>query len=149
MGCALDAVGVRLGARRAGPADARIVDTVRLVLVLAMPGSWVVGALINVFSVAGDSDTPYVNQMLLQPFLNYNIDTTGWYLVSAPIMTANWRAPDESRWLVPVGGGFGKVFKLGSQPLNAAIQGYYNAERPDGTGETTVRVQLQFLFPTG
>lgn len=119
-------------------------------VVLAMPGAWVVGALINdVFSLAGDPDTPYVNQMLLQPFVNYNISTTGWYLVSSPIMTANWRVPSDQRWLVPVGGGFGKVFKVASQPLNVSVQGFYNAERPDGFGDTTLRVQLQLLFPKG
>lgn len=64
-------------------------------------------------------------------------------------MTANWRASDDQRWLVPVGGGFGKVFKVGAQPINASLQGYYNAERPSAVGDTTLRVQVQLLFPTG
>ena len=29
--------------------------------------------------------------MLIQPFVNYNLGK-GWYLVSAPILTANWDA---------------------------------------------------------
>ena len=29
--------------------------------------------------------------MLLQPFVNYNI-ADGWYLISSPIITADWNA---------------------------------------------------------
>jgi len=120
------------------------------VVALTMQGPWVVGGLINnVFSLAGDTDTPYVNLMTLQPFVNYNIGKTGWYVVSAPILNANWRAPGGDVWTVPVGGGFGKVFTLVKQPLNASVQGYYNAARPDAGGVTTLRLQVQFLFPTG
>ncbi|HSE87292.1 MAG TPA: neuromedin U [Candidatus Binatia bacterium] len=56
---------------------------------LTMQGPWVVGALMNnQWSVAGWS-SGHVNQMLIQPFVNYNLPDH-WYLVSAPIMTANW-----------------------------------------------------------
>ncbi len=34
-----------------------------------------------------------VNQMLTQPLINYNLEK-GWYLVSAPIITANWKNPE-------------------------------------------------------
>lgn len=47
------------------------------------------GALANQqwsFAGCGDND---VNAMLIQPFLNYNLKK-GWYLSTAPIMTANW-----------------------------------------------------------
>jgi hypothetical protein len=37
----------------------------------------------------------------------------GWYLVSAPIITANWQAEKGNCWSVPVGGGVGKVFRIG------------------------------------
>ena len=41
---------------------------------LTVHGPWVLGALINnVWSFAGDSDRKDVNQMLLQPFVNYNL----------------------------------------------------------------------------
>jgi hypothetical protein len=50
-------------------------------------GPWVIGALINnVWSVAGNSARESVNQMTLQPFLNYNFPG-GWYLTSSPIIT--------------------------------------------------------------
>jgi hypothetical protein len=48
------------------------------------------GALFNqIWSFAGDGDRADLDQMLLQPFVNYNLPD-GWYLVSSPIITANW-----------------------------------------------------------
>jgi hypothetical protein len=62
-----------------------------------------------------------VNALLVQPFINYNFPD-GWYFTSAPIITANWFVASDDRWTVPLGGGFGKVFKLGKQPINASLQ---------------------------
>jgi hypothetical protein len=48
------------------------------VVVLAQPGKWTLGALVNnVFSFAGQSSRPAVNQMLFQYFINYNLQH-GW-----------------------------------------------------------------------
>jgi hypothetical protein len=116
-------------------------------VVLRMPGRWVYGSLIyNIWSFAGESDRKHVNQMLIQPFINYNFPG-GWYLTSAPIMTANWNADSSDAWTVPIGGGGGKIFRVGKQPMNASVQGFYNIERPSNGAEWTLRVQLQFLFP--
>jgi len=58
---------------------------------LTIQGHWVFGALANnQWSVAGWGKQN-VNAFLLQPFLNYNLPD-GWYLLTAPIMTANWAA---------------------------------------------------------
>jgi hypothetical protein len=84
--------------------------------------------------------------MLIQPFVNYNLPD-GWYLVSSPIITANWEADSDNTWLVPVGGGVGKIFRIGSQPMNAQMQAFYNVEKPAVAGDWTLRFQLQFLFP--
>ncbi len=35
---------------------------------------------------------------------------------SAPVIAANWNAPRCDQWTVPIGGGFGRVFAVGSQP---------------------------------
>jgi hypothetical protein len=114
---------------------------------LAVMGKWVGGALINnVWSVAGDDTRPSVNQMLIQPFVSYNIKN-GWFLTTSPIMTANWEVPNNARWTVPVGGGGGRVFPIGRQPVNLSTQFFYNALRPPGIGGFTWRVSLAFLFP--
>jgi hypothetical protein len=42
-----------------------------------------------------------VDQLLLQPLVNYNL-SEGWYLSSSPIITANWGAARSQRWSVPV-----------------------------------------------
>jgi len=117
------------------------------VVLLTMPGNWVIGTLVNnIWSFAGDSDKPDVNQFLLQYFINYNLPN-GWYLTSAPINTANWEADNDDRWTIPIGGGAGKIFRLGKLPLNASAQSFYNVEHPDPGPEWSLRCQLQFLFP--
>jgi hypothetical protein len=103
--------------------------------------------ILNVWSFAGDEDRADVNAMTLQPFLNYNLPK-GWYLTTAPIITADWEADDDNRWTVPVGGGIGRIFNIGHQPINASIDAYYNLVTPDDTGANwQLRVQWTFLFP--
>ena len=116
---------------------------------LTIQGPWVLGALINQqWSFAGDSDRRDVSAMLIQPFVNYNLPD-GWYLSSAPIITANWEASSDNTWTVPVGGGFGKLWRIGKVglPVNTQIQAFYNVETPDGGPEWQLRFQVQFLFP--
>lgn len=85
-------------------------------------GPWVVGAIVNnVWLFAGDSGRGAVSAFLLQPFINYNL-SNGWYLVSSPIVTANWQAANGEQWILPVGGGVGRVFRVGRQPLNASLR---------------------------
>jgi hypothetical protein len=113
-------------------------------VVLTMQGPWVVGSLFsNIWSFTGDEQ---VNLFTWQYFVNYNLDD-GWYLTSAPIITANWEADSDDTWTVPFGGGVGKVFRIGKQPMNASLQAYYNVEKPDFGADWQLRLQLQFLFP--
>jgi hypothetical protein len=114
---------------------------------LTMQGRWVFGALANnVWSYAGDGDRRSVNAFLVQPFINYNLDA-GWFLTSSPVITSNWKADSDERWTVPIGGGGGRVFRIGRQPVNMGLQAFYNVERPTGGPEWSVRFNLQFLFP--
>src|SRR5262245_22315476 len=71
----------------------------------------------------------------------------GWYLVTAPIITANWLAAPGQQWTVPLGGGIGRIFKLGDQPVSANVQAYYNVERPTGASTWQLRTTLSLLFP--
>jgi hypothetical protein len=114
---------------------------------LTIQGHWLYGILgQNLWSVAGPSGRADVNQMLLQPFVNYNLPH-GWYLTSSPVITANWKADSDNRWLLPLGGGFGKIFHIGKLPINTYLQAFSNVERPHGTSPVALRFQVQFLFP--
>jgi hypothetical protein len=114
---------------------------------LMMNPPWVNGFLINnIWSFAGSDTRRDVNQMLLQPFVNYNLPH-GWYLVSAPIITGNWAADSGNRWTLPIGMGAGKVLRLGKLPLNCSAQGYYNLDKPVTGGDRTLRLQAQVLLP--
>lgn len=118
-------------------------------VVLTMPGQWVIGALVsNVWNIGnGYNDAPNVNAMTAQYFINYNMEG-GWYLTSAPVMTANWKADSGEKWTVPVGGGFGRVFKLGGQHVNMKLAAYYNVDAPDDNDDVwNLQFQCTFLFP--
>jgi hypothetical protein len=113
-------------------------------VVLTMQGPWVVGSLFsNVWDIDGDTDIDFFTW---QYFVNYNMDD-GWYLTSSPSITANWEADSGDKWTVPVGGGVGKIFRIGEQPMNASFQYFYNVEKPDPVGDWSIRMQLQFMFP--
>ena len=112
-----------------------------------MKGPWVVGALANnIWSIGEDNGRTDVDLLTIQPFINYNFPG-GWYLTSSPIITANWVADSDNRWTVPIGGGVGKIFRIGAQPMNAQLAAYDNVVTPDGGPDWQIRFQIQFLFP--
>jgi hypothetical protein len=82
----------------------------------------------------------------VQPFFNYNFNK-GWYPSTLPIITANWQAEQGNQWTVPIGGGFGRVFKIDSQPINMSLTAYWNVTKPEGAVDWTLRTQVILLFP--
>jgi hypothetical protein len=113
---------------------------------MATPGRWMIGVVANQqWSVGGWGDRN-VNATYIQPMLIYHLPK-GWYLTSIPVITANWEADSGNRWTVPVGGGSGKIVKLGRLPLNFQLQAFYNVERPHDGPDWQLRFQILFLFP--
>jgi hypothetical protein len=125
---------------------------------LSIQGHWVFGALMNnQWSFAGWGKNA-VNTMLIQPFVNYNLPD-GWYLNTVPILTANWKAKKAGDvWTVPVGGGFGKIVRLGQMlpleghpiaklPINFQLGAYANVAKPEFGPDWQLRFQVQLLFP--
>ncbi len=117
-----------------------------VILHLEKDDPWVYGFLVNnVWSVGSGAGGSY-NNFLLQPFVNYNFPG-GFYLTSAPIATADWKADSGQQWTVPLGGGIGKIFHLGKLPVNTQVSAYYNVVRPDFGPNWQIRAQMQLMFP--
>lgn len=115
--------------------------------VLTIRGPWVVGVLVtDVASIGGEAIRRNVHQMLIEPFVDYNLPH-GWYLTSVPMITADWKAPSTDRWTVPIGGGGGKLFRIGKQAINASIHAYGNVVEAHEAGNWTFRVEVSLLFP--
>jgi hypothetical protein len=123
-----------------------------VVLRLEHGSPWVYGVLINnVWSIGrssspSPSSSPSFNNGLMQPFLNYNFES-GAYLTTSPIISVNWQAKGSQQWSVPMGGGVGKLFKIGRLPVNTQVSAYYNIVRPDFAPNWQIRAQVQFMFP--
>ena len=116
------------------------------VVVLSMPGKWVIGALIqNIWSFAGPSEAEDVNDFTFQYFINYNFDN-GWYLTSTPILSANWERDSGDQWTVPFGGGIGKVVRFGKLPVDFKVQAFSNVETPEGGADWSMMFSMKFLF---
>ena len=116
------------------------------IVALKIEGPWVYGGLLTqLWSYHGND--PEVNLTAFQPFINYNMDD-GWYLSMAPTITSNWSAADsDDRWTIPIGGGIGKVFKIGNQPVNVSLRAYHNLESPTNGSDWQLQFQIQLLFP--
>ena len=116
-------------------------------VILVQPKPWTIGLLgRQLWDVAGDDNRKSVNQLLMEPFINYNL-SDGWYLLTDMIITANWQAESDNRWTIPLGGGMGKMFEIGGQKMNTKIEAYYNVEKPQGAPDWSLTWTLQFLFP--
>jgi hypothetical protein len=114
---------------------------------LTIQGPWVIGALANnQWSFASVGNGKAVNQMLIQPFINYNIpDGHGWYVSTSRIITANWNGSGK-KWVVPVGFAVGRLFKVGKLPINIQLGVYDNVITPQFGPRWQTRFQIQFLL---
>jgi hypothetical protein len=67
----------------------------------------------------------------------------------ANLVTANFSASDHDQWTAPIGGGIGKLWRIGKVglPLNTQIVPFYNVVTPDFGPDWQLRFQFQFLFP--
>jgi hypothetical protein len=106
------------------------------------------GIVQNVWSFAGDRNRASVNQMALELSGQFNLPKN-WYLSTQPEIDANWNGMSENRWLVPVGGGIGKIFSVGKQSLDGTLLLYRNVVRPAmiPSAKWQMTAQLALLYP--
>ncbi len=114
-------------------------------LILKQANGWTYGALVNqIWSIAGDANRADVNQMFLQPFLNYNWKSGAGLGGNAEI-TQNWQASTTSVFINPTISG---ITKLGTQIISLAIGPRIQVVAPDGSKSAFgVRAALVFVFP--
>jgi hypothetical protein len=114
---------------------------------LMQPGWGTYGMLMrHLWSFAGSGNRRDVSQSLIEPFVNYNLKS-GWYLISDMVITVDWKIKSGDEITLPLGGGVGKIFKIGNQPMNMRVEAYYNVIQPDLAPEWTIGGTIQFLFP--
>ena len=70
-----------------------------------------------------------------------------WYLTTGPINTANWKAESGQQWTIPIGGGFGKMFKWGKTPIDVQTQLFYYVVKPEAGPNWQLRFQFKLIFP--
>jgi hypothetical protein len=114
-------------------------------LILRQAKGWTYGALVNqIWSVAGDADRADVNQMFLQPFLNYNWKSGAGLGINSEI-TQNWEGKTTSAFINPTLSG---VTKLGKQIISLVVGPRIQVAAPDGArADFGVRSVLTFVFP--
>ena len=114
-------------------------------------GRWTYGIRARqIWGVSNRTDNEDLNNLVAQPVLRYQLNRN-WYLLSSPIVTADFNL--EKAWTVPIGGGIGYNFGL-TQKSQAmvSLEGYYNAIKPEVLGEEvlgdwTIRAQFQVVIP--
>lgn len=115
---------------------------------LTMPNNWVLGMLVmNIWDFAGSGEVD-VNKLTVQPIISYQLGG-GWYLNSAPIITADWTSDSGNRWNVPLGGGVGKLQRFGKLPVDLKITYYNYVEKPVFGPDWSVLFGVKFIIPTG
>lgn len=114
-------------------------------LVLQQKGGWTYGILINqIWSVAGSSDRPDVNQMFAQPFLVHNWKTGAGLGMNAE-WTQNWEARTSVVWLNPIVTG---LTSLGKQKVSLGVGPRINIIAPESLrADFGWRAVVTFIFP--
>jgi hypothetical protein len=121
-------------------------------VVLAMQRKrWLAGFIaFNIWSFAGKSDRADVNRMQIDAIFRYHLGRR-WILVSSPTIVADWQAPKGEEWIVPVGGGIGRIWIAGMRGIGVECQAFYNVIHPESLPfpDWTFRFQVQFIGATG
>jgi hypothetical protein len=99
------------------------------------------------WSIGGQHGRLDTNQMNLQPIATLFFGK-GWSLGYSGNILANWNAPSEDVWTVPVGLGLAKVQKFGRLPVKIQLSVQYMPVHPRISGqEWNVQVQITPVLP--
>ncbi len=118
-------------------------------VVLKQSGPWTYGALVNhiwSFANTGDVDRADVNQTFIQPFLTYGTKNAVTYSIQSEA-SANWEAPSDEEWTIPINFTISKVTQLGQFPFSIAAGAGVFVEKPTGGPEWKLRTAFTVILP--
>ena len=99
------------------------------------------------WSIGGEHGRPDTNQMNLQPIATIFFGE-GWSIGYSGNILADWTAPSEDVWTVPVGLGLAKVVKLGRLPVKVQLAVQYMPVHPRISGqEWNVQISITPVIP--
>ena len=99
------------------------------------------------WSIGGEHGRPDTNQMNLQPIATIFFGE-GWSIGYSGNILADWTAPSEDVWTVPIGLGLGKVVKFGRLPVKIQLAVQYMPVHPRISGqEWNVQLQVTPVIP--
>lgn len=108
------------------------------------PGRWLFGTIVqNPISVGGDPHRPNANEMILWPFVTYNLGR-GWFVRSEPQMVFDWVGNQQ---LIPVNLGIGRVFNLGGQWMSAYVEPGWNTVSEANQPQYVINFAFTLVFP--
>lgn len=115
------------------------------VIALVQPGPWAVGALgHHVWSYAGDSDRPDVDNSFIQPFLAHTWPSA-WTASIFSESNYNWESED---WSVPVYLALARVVRWDQLPVRLqGVVGYWVETTDEGPEGFSFRFQVNFVLP--
>ena len=114
-------------------------------VVLKINGPWTYGGLANhIWSYAGDSDRPDINNTFMQPFVAYTWPSA-WTLSLQSESSYNW---EMEKWSIPVNTAISKLVHFGRLPVSLQAGAGYWLETPEsGPEEWRFRLQANFVLP--
>ena len=99
------------------------------------------------WSIGGQHGKPDTNQMNLQPIASLFF-ADGWSLGYSGNILADWNAPSEDVWTVPIGLALSKVVKFGRLPVKLQLAVQYMPVHPRISGqEWNVQVSITPVIP--
>ena len=99
------------------------------------------------WSIGGEHGRPNTNQMNLQPIAALFFGE-GWSIGYSGNILADWTAPSEDVWTVPVGLGLGKVVKFGRLPVKIQLAVQYMPVHPRISGQEVERAGPDHSCPS-
>ena len=102
----------------------------------------------SVGDTSSGKDKEDVETTSIQPILNKHFDK-GWYL---GLQDVTWNYNHKTdKWALPTGFRWGRVMKLGKQPVNLFVQPLYDPKAEDADGPAarfSIKLNMTLLFPS-